>query len=180
MKKEVFAVLAVAALFVGCSSTDSDERRPQARRAPRTAPNAGMDFVPFTDWWHEPSISEALNLTSEQYAALDRIAADQRDEISRLERDNATALRDLRQILDANQPAAADITTAAGRVRALHDALFDRQIQMLVAERQVLTQQQWEALQQRLRAERSPRSDRDVLGRRRGRSGIGGRRRPGF
>jgi hypothetical protein len=40
-----------------------------------------------------------------------------------------------------------DIDTAATRVRTLRNDIFDRQIQLLVAERSVLTKQQWKALQ---------------------------------
>ena len=188
MNKQV--ILALAITLAACTTADQPEP-PRGRGpmgdgggygAPRaTVTSGGIDFVPFTDWWHEPSISAALNLTPDQFSALDKIAADQRDEIARLDRDSGTGMRDLRQVLESNQPSTADITTAAQRVRALRDTLFDRQVQMIAAERQVLTQQQWQTLEEQLRAERTQRRDNNYGPRRGGRGGMGGRGRwPGF
>lgn len=175
MKRSV-VVFALSLLFVACTSTDYDEPPRTRERGPSAEVSSdGLNIVPLTQWWHEPTISGALNLTNDQFAALDKIGAERQDDITRLERDNGTAFRDLRQTLDSNQPSVADITTAAQRVRALRDALFDRQAEMLAAERTVLTQQQWQALQQQLRAERSQRDDRNGYPRR-GRGGMGGGR----
>src|SRR5207244_1639902 len=107
----------------------------------------GLDMMPPPDWWHEPSIANPVNLTPDQYTMLDKIAADQRDEVARMDRDSTMGTRDLRQVLDSNQPSTNDIMAAAQRLRALRDNLFDRQMQMLAAERQVLSQQQWQNLQ---------------------------------
>ena len=183
MKKKAVALIAVVTLTAACSSSDYDE--PQPQRAPRAIPAraasaAGIDVLPPDDWWREPAITGSLNLTSDQLGALDRIAADQRDEIAKLERDSMTGMRDLRLVLEANQPSTAEITAAGSRVRALHDALFDRQVIMLAAERNVLTQQQWQQLQQALQSERSQRRN-DPYGGQRGRGRMGGRGRwPGF
>ena len=160
--------------------------RPQPRgRGPMAgdvyrASTTDLDLLPPADWWHQPSIAGAVNLTPDQYAALDKIAADQRDEVARMERDSTVGLRDLRQVLDSSQPSSADIMAAAQRLRALRDNLFDRQVRMLAAERQVLSLQQWETLQQQLQSVRSERGDRSGYPRRGGR-GMGGRGRwPGF
>jgi hypothetical protein len=78
---------------------------------------------------------------------------------------------------------AADIAIAAQRLRNIRDSLFDRQAQMLSAERLVLTKQQWskllDALQQR-REQRFDRGDGGYPGGRGGRGGYprGGRGRP--
>ena len=141
---------------------------------------SGLDMLPPADWWHQPSIANGVNLTPDQYAALDKIAADQRDEVARMERDSTVGVRDLRQVLDSNQPSTDDIMAAAQRGRALRDNLFGRQVQMLAAERQVLSQQQWQTLQQQLQSERSQRRENGNP-RRGGRGGMGGRGRwPGF
>jgi Spy/CpxP family protein refolding chaperone len=180
--KKSFVAFALSLLFVSCASTDYDEPPRTRGRGPSAEASAdGLNIVPLTQWWREPAISGALNLTNDQFVALDRIAAERQDDITRLERDNGTALRDLRQTLDSNQPSVADITTAAQRVRALRDTLFDRQTEMLAAERTLLTQQQWQALQQQLRAERTQRDGGNGYPRR-GRGGMGGGRGrwPGF
>ena len=185
--KRTLILLVVTASVLACASNDQEPpMRPRGGgdypRTPRaTVSSSGIDFLPFTDWWHEPAISGTLNLTNDQYTALDKISADRRDEISRLERDSTVAMRDLRQTLDSNQPTTGDITAAARRVRDLRDTLFERQVQMVAAEREVLTQQQWQTLQQQLQAERSDRRDGNYGGPRRGRGGMGGRGRwPGF
>lgn len=56
------------------------------------AGGAGLDIIPLTDWWHQPTIANALNLTNDQFRALDKIASDSGDEVSRLEREGILAL----------------------------------------------------------------------------------------
>ena len=183
-------ILAVAALsMIACSSSDYDQPQPTPRR-PGATDDGGysrarttsglLDMLPPAGWWHQPQLAEPLHLTADQFAALDKIAADQADEIARLDRDSMVAVRDLRQVLQSNQPGSADIVTAGQRLRSLRDTLFDRQLQMLVAERAVLTQQQWQTLQTQLQS-RPSRMDNGGYPRRGGRGGMGGRGRwPGF
>ncbi|HEX3581978.1 MAG TPA: hypothetical protein VH087_09475, partial [Thermoanaerobaculia bacterium] len=93
-------------------------------------------------------IAGAVNPSPEQIAKLDQIAKDHdADDVTRLTRDSEVAMRDLRSTLDVDPPVSNDIDTAATRVRTLRNDIFDRQIQLLVAERSVLTKQQWKALQ---------------------------------
>lgn len=177
-------ILVLTASLIGCATSDYEPPRDQARSRPpidtERASVSGMDMLPPADWWHQPIIAEAVHLTSDQMSALDKIARDQWDDIARLERDIMVAARDLRQVLDSNQPSSTDIVSAAQRLRALRDTLFDRQVEMLAAERQVLSQQQWQTLQDQLQSRRS-RRNQDELGPRRGGRGMGGRgRRPGF
>jgi hypothetical protein len=183
---QVLVLSAITLASVACSSdTDDAARRPQSyprgggggRRAGfGGAMNAGdgLDMMPPSDWWHDPQISVAVNLTSDQLSALDRISHDQSEEIAKLERDSVTAARDFRQTLDSNQPTAADITAAGQRLRGVRDALFDRKIQMFAAERALLTQQQWTALQNQLSESRNRRDSNDRSGYGRGRGGRGG------
>jgi hypothetical protein len=138
----------------------------------------GLELMPPSDWWHDPRISVAVNVTPDQTASLDRVSSEQSGEIAKLERDSMVAARDLRQTVEANQPAAADITGAGGRLRGIRDALFDRRVQLLASERTLLTQQQWTALQNAITASRrdTDRPNRGYGGRG-GRGGMGGRGR---
>ncbi len=176
-------------VFMSCTS-DSDDRD----RGPRSYPGAGeggrpggfaravagdgLDTMPPADWWRDPKISVAVALSADQIASLDRISHEQAEEIAKLERDSMVAARELRETFDASQPATADIVAAGQRMRGIRDALFDRRVQMFAAERTLLTQQQWQTLQQQIAANNRPdRGDRGGNGTRGGRGGRGGRGR---
>ncbi len=182
-------ILVLTATLVACSTSDYDQpndpprgRPPMGGQGTYTAgrtPIGALDMLPPDDWWHQPLIAEAVNLSSEQMAALDKISRDQGDDIARLDRDTLVAVRDLRQLLDSSQPAGSDIVAAGQRIRSLRDTLFDRQLQKLADERLLLSQRQWETLQQQLQSRRSQRNQ--DYGPRRGGRGMGGRGRwPGF
>ena len=139
-----------------------------------------LDVIPDDTWWRDAALAAPLNLSSDQFTALDRIANDQRDDISRLQRDLPIATRDLRTALDANPAMASDITAAAQRVRDIRASLFDREAQMLAAERLVLTKDQWSKLLDELQQQRDDRNrgDDNYRGGRRGGYPRGGRGRP--
>ena len=172
--------LALALLLAACSSSDYDHPRDQPMRGTRMRDTGPMllDIVPDDTWWREPALATPLNLSTDQFTALDKIANDQRDDIARLERDLPVATRDLRHALDANPAVAADITGAAQRVRDIRSSLFDRQAQMLSAERLVLTTEQWSKLSDALQQQREQRN-RNEDGYRGGRGGRGGYPRGG-
>jgi Spy/CpxP family protein refolding chaperone len=186
----VLALSLLALVFAACTSdTDDRDRRPPQSypgggdrggfaRARAEGAGDGLEMMPPSDWWHDPRISVAVNLTPDQAASLDRISTDQSAEIAKLERDSMVAARDLRQTVESNQPAAADITGAGQRLRGIRDALFDRRVQLLASERTLLTQQQWTALQDAMTA-RNRDTDRPNrgYGGRGGRGGMGGRGR---
>ena len=176
--------------FVTCTSdTDDTDRRPRSYPGAmdggrsgvfaRASSNDGLDSMPPGDWWRDPQISVAVALTSDQLASLDRISHEQSEEIAKLERDSMVAARDLRQVADSSQPSAADITGAGQRLRGIRDALFDHRLQLFAAERTLLTQKQWDALQEALSASRNrpDRGNRGGYGGRGGRGGMGGRGR---
>ena len=180
---------AVTLAFVTCTSdTDDRDRRPRSYPGAsdsdrpagiaRAGAGDGLDMIPPGDWWHDPQISLAVAPTPDQIASLDRISHEHSEEIAKLERDSMVAARDLRQVVDSTQPSADDITGAGQRLRAIRDILFDHRIKMFAAERTLLTQKQWDALQEALSAERN-RSDRPNRGNggRGGRGGMGGRGR---
>jgi hypothetical protein len=191
--KRAYAALSLLALVLAACTSDMDDRD---RRPPQGYPGGGdrggfararaegggdgLEMMPPSDWWHDPRISVAVNLTPDQASSLDRMSNEQSGEIGKLERDSMVAARDLRQMIDANQPSAADITGAGQRLRGIRDALFDRRVQLLASERTLLTQQQWTALQNAMTASRdrgTDRPNRGGYGGRGGRGGMGGRGR---
>jgi hypothetical protein len=154
--------IALLLLLAACASSDNDRPRPgdrSARGGSRMRDMGPMlvDIIPQDTWWHEPALATPLNLTSDQFAALDRIANDQRENIARLQRDLPIATRDLRGALDANPATEDDIMAAAHRVRDIRASLFDREAQMLSAERLVLTKDQWSKLLDELQRQRDDR-----------------------
>ena len=182
-------LLSLATLSLVTCTSDSDDagRRPRSYPggadggrpgiAARAGAGDGLDMIPPGDWWRDPQVSVAVTLTPDQLASLDRISHEQSEEIAKLERDSMVAARDLRSVADSGQPSADDVTGAGQRLRGVRDALFDHRIQMFAAERTLLTQSQWNALQQALASRNRPeRDNRDGYGRR-GRGGMGGRGR---
>jgi len=184
MKRTYAIALSLLALvFAACTSdmNDRDRRPPQGypggfARVRAEGAGDGLEMMPPSDWWHDPRISVAVNLTPDQASSLDRISHDQSDEIAKLDRDSIVAVRDLRQMVESNQPSAADITGAGQRLRGIRDALFDRRVQLLASERTILTQQQWTALQDAIAASRNRDTDRPNRGGYGGRGGRGGGR----
>jgi hypothetical protein len=187
--KRTLSLLTLVLLAACSSDMDDHDRRPQSypqgerggfARVRAEGGGDGLELMPPSDWWHDPRISVAVNLTPDQTSSLDRISNDQSAEISKLERDSLVAARDLRQTVETNQPAASDITGAGQRLRGIRDALFDRRVQLLASERTLLTQQQWTALQDAISASRNrdtERPSRGSYGGRGGRGGMGGRGR---
>jgi hypothetical protein len=182
----VLLSLATLTLVTCTSDSDDTDRRPRSypgaadggrtSSAARAGAGDGLDMIPPGDWWRDPQISVAVTLTPDQLASLDKIGREQSEEIAKLERDSMVAARDLRTVVDSSQPAAEDITGAGQRLRGVRDALFDHRIQMFAAERTLLTQSQWNALQQALASRNRPERDNSGYGRR-GRGGMGGRGR---
>lgn len=174
------ALLAIPLLVLACSNNDDDVYRPRTRPAmtPRAEP-AALDMLPPADWWRVPQIADAVRPTADQVASLEKIAQDHGNDVSRIENDMTIAMRDLRTQLDAATPAQNDIIAAGTRIRDLRNAMFDRQLQMLAAERALLTRDQWQSLQQALRDRREQRNEYGYP--RRGGRGMGGRGRwPGY
>ncbi|HEX9161251.1 MAG TPA: hypothetical protein VF980_06050 [Thermoanaerobaculia bacterium] len=182
--------VSLALVLAACSSSDYDRPQDQPQRgggggyggrSARVRDSGPMllDFIPDDAWWRQVSLVEPLHLTDQQLQSLDKIVTDNRDEIARLDNDLPVAQRDLRSALDATQATSDDITAAANRVRNIRDALFDRQVQMLSAERLVLTHDQWSKLLDELRQRREDRTN-DRGNQRGGRGGYprGGRGRP--
>jgi hypothetical protein len=187
MKRTLAALSLLTLVVAGCTSDMDDRRPPQGYPGGgeerggfarvRAEGGDGLEMMPPSDWWRDPRISVAVNLTSDQVSSLDRMSNEQSAEIAKLERDSMVAARDLRQMIESTQPSAADITGAGQRLRGIRDALFDRRVQLLASERTLLTQQQWTALQEAMSASRNRDTNRPNRGYGgRGRGGVGGGR----
>jgi hypothetical protein len=169
MKTAGIVVLALT-LAAGCATSD-DPRvdAPRRPRMPRNAEPAAGFAVPPANWWRDPQVSVAVNLSDAQFASLDAIDREHAAEVARLRMDATAAERDVRLMLAAEHPTADDIVGAGQRVRTLRDQILDHELRMLAAERALLTREQWTALENALRDDRP-----DFNGRQRG--GFGGGR----
>src|SRR3954465_5380130 len=107
----------IALTFITCTS-DIDDTNRSPRSYPSDGPRRGgfqrasavasdgLDMMPPADWWHDPQISVAATLTSDQLAPLDRTSTEQSEEIAKLERDSMVAARELRETVESSQPSA--------------------------------------------------------------------------
>jgi hypothetical protein len=173
-------LLLVVALAAACSSSDYDQPRDGGRgprgggrtgmMAPRPADGTGL--LPPAGWWHDPQLAGAVNVTADQYTALEALEKNQTTELTKLRGDVTTASRDLRLLLETEKPSSNDIITAGNRVQSIRGEIFSHELRMLADERAILTQQQWTTLQKQLENERA--QDRGGYGR--DRDGYGGRR----
>jgi Spy/CpxP family protein refolding chaperone len=198
MRIAAAVLLLLPLTFLACESTDDQEPIQRPRRGgwgggyggdgggdmmERPRPNAAgaLEFLPPPEWWRDPQLANALNLSTDQTNALDKIAKDAGDDADKIERDSGVAMRDLRTLLESDKPSEADIVAAGTRIRTMRDDVFDRQLKLLAAERNVLTKDQWQKLQDNLNARRMDRGGRDRGGYP-GRGGFpggrGGGRRP--
>src|SRR5512141_3005622 len=118
------AMFGAVLLLAACSSSDYDQpaptpraegRRPPARGEMRGVADTVLGPMPLDNWWRDPQLAEPLALSADQYTSLDRIQAQQGDEIARLQRDSMVALRDFQQSLTSEKPMADDIVTAGDR-----------------------------------------------------------------
>jgi hypothetical protein len=190
--KKLTALLAIGllALATGCATSDGDDDRdgrdgrPDRGRYGRPGnaseePAEGSELALPSQWWRDPQIAPALALSNDQFAGLDRIDREQAPEIERLHGETMAAARDFRLILDLETPAAADIASAAQRLRTARDRQLEAQLRLLSDERLVLTKQQWSELQSQIRKSRQSPRDGGYgpgggRGRGRGRRGGGG------
>jgi len=178
MRNALFSLIAIA--LVSCATNDAPPPRDMPRERPARGARMSAELSLPIAWWHDPGLAEPLALSAEQFQKLDALSDEQSD-VDRLERDGMTAMRDVQSALEARNASAADIISAGKRLREMRDTLLDRQIALLAAQREILTQDQWATLQRELAEERRERmSDSPMRGRGMGgRGGRGGGRRPG-
>jgi hypothetical protein len=184
------SVLFLMTFFLACSSADVPDRRDRELASDgesrmRADQSATQQILPPTNWWHNERLANEIEVTADQVRALDNAVAGQMQEMARLETDARDAMRELRAKLEADDAITSDIAAAGQRLRDARNALLDRQIAMVAAERQVVTAKQWKALDAALQEQRSRRGrDDNFRGRRGNRGGYpggypgGGRRNP--
>ena len=187
MNRAVVVLGAILLSLSACSSSMDDtppERRGgygggdrvRSGGAPMSGEGGG-DTLPPSNWWHDPQISTAVKLSPEQFKSLDATAVDS-TEMETLRRASSDAARDFRLILDSAQPTRDDILAAGQRMRDARNAMMDRNIQQIAAQRAILSKEQWDALQSAMHAggdgtRQRGRGDDGGYGRR-GRGGRGG------
>jgi Spy/CpxP family protein refolding chaperone len=120
-------------------------------------------LLPPAQWWHDAALSAGVKLSAAQQKQLDGLNA-QGEEIAKLERDLTTATRDIRTALEAENASSKDIIAAGDRAAALRTTLFNREIRLLAAQREILTKSQWAALENALEERRPPRGEGRGLG----------------
>jgi len=154
-----FTILVLMSLTAACSSSNGPDRRSeQDRRRADSRPSYGryrpstgdLAMLPPGDWWRDTRVSGALHLSSGQVAELDRIQDEKGAGIAKLEQDKQSALDALREAVSSNQATTNSILEAGRRVQAIRDDIFERQLRLLAAERLVLSQLQWQTLQEQL------------------------------
>lgn len=181
-------VLVTCLLIAACASNDYDDydqpRRGMTSNAGDTTGGAQMIgglMLPPSDWWRQAEIADLVKPSADQVLALDKLQTGQGNEIEKLQRDMSVAERDLRNVLELDKPAGDAIVSAGQRIKTMRDDIFDRQLQLLAAERTILSREQWSALEDAIRSRRRDRGREGMGGRGRGAyPGRGGRRPGGF
>ncbi len=172
-------ILSALFLLASCATNDDYDRRPPMRERSANRAIGVLEIMPPANWWRDDYIAGPVGLRVEQITALDKIGVEQGEAVVQLERDSAAAIRDVRAALDGDPAVTDDIVAAGDRLRTLRDTLFDREVRMIAAERQVLTRSQWQALEDQLRVRPQRERSNQYPGGGRGRGGRGGRR-PGW
>lgn len=168
-----FLILILAGLTAACASSNGPDRRSQQNRRPDNRRNdnrpsygryrastGDLTMLPPGDWWRDTRMSGALRLTPGQIAELDQLQDAKGAEIAKLEVDKQAALDALREAISSNQATTNSILEAGRRVQTVRDNIFNTQLRLLAAERLVLSQLQWQTLQEQLPDSRPQRPDR--------------------
>ncbi|HUP60350.1 MAG TPA: periplasmic heavy metal sensor [Thermoanaerobaculia bacterium] len=128
----------------------------QPMEPPRGGGRRGPELLPPPGWWHDPYLSESVNLTDEQTDKLDDLQDAARAESRQLERDVRKADDELRAALNDRNASVERIVAAGNRVATLRDQMLRKQIVALANQRAILTHAQWTALQKQLDERRGP------------------------
>lgn len=179
--------LALLLVLAGCASDrqsgmvgrdgDNRGRRAEPSRASIARDAMELTSLPPGNWWRSDRFAGALNLTDAQKRRLDELDASAAPSLADYRRITGQAQHDLATLLDSERPATADVLIAGARVRDARDKAFDAEIRHLADVRDVLSHEQWLALEDQMRAMRDqPRDNGQGRGRRGGMGGMGGRR----
>jgi hypothetical protein len=121
-------------------------------------------------WWRDTKFAEPIALTAEQIVKLEALAPKQ-ENVARLESEAQVAARELRAIVDMPEVTTAQIVESGHRLRDARSELLEAQVDLVAAQRAILSIDQWIALERAVQEQR--RSQRGEE-RGRGRGGFGG------
>ena len=182
--------LALLLALAGCASDSPSARpgrddgyggrRPDAGRASEVREGGEVAaMLPPGNWWQNERFAAVLNLTDAQKRRLEDLDASSAPSLADYRRIAGQAQRDLATLLDSDHPSTADILIAGSRIRDARDKASDAEIRHIADVRDVLSHEQWLALENQMRAMRDQSRDRgqqNGRGRRGGFGGMGGRR----
>lgn len=137
-------LIPLAFLLAGCVTADPYDRAPMRRHAPVVP---GLEMMPPPEWWRDAELAREIRLTGDQRDQLRELYASHANELETINSDTAEASRELRRLLDDETFSTDEIEEAAQQVKSLRDTAFEQQLQLLLEQRRVLTQDQWEELQ---------------------------------
>ena len=136
----------------------------------------GMGIVPHGTWWKNPSMIQALNLSTDQQKRMDDIFLQSRIQLIHMHASLEEEQLKLEPLLNANPPDQNRALAQISKIADLRADLEKTDAKMLLSLRAVLTADQWTKLQ----AERHMRrEDREMPRGLRNFNGPGGPGRPG-
>ena len=116
--------------------------------------------LPPGKWWRRDEVVRQLGLSQDQQTRLDRIFAEAASALIDARGEVEKASVALRMALDEKQPDRPTITRIAGRLSEARGKLFERELNMLLDMRAVLTEPQWNRMRDfldRMEEQRRPR-----------------------
>lgn len=146
-------LILIAFLVIGC-----------ARAQERSGTAKSASVFPPERWWRQ-SIAHRVGLSGEQRYALDSIETARAAGLTRIERETASAVRNLNRLLASDDPSPADVAEIGRSLGRLSDERMDNEVQRLGEERRVLSREQWNVLQNLIEVEYPPAGSRRLRNR---------------
>jgi periplasmic protein CpxP/Spy len=134
MKRLIVVLLAIAA----CAPLWAQEREPLAGLGPR---------LPAGTWWENPRVVEALQLTAEQQGQIADLVYQHALKMVDLKATVEKSELELKARVDRSELDASAVRAAFGTFQGARAALETERFEMLLGVRQLLSPQQWQALQ---------------------------------
>ncbi len=135
MRKPLLASLSVAVVAA-------------ALLAPVPAAAQGGD-IPLGKWWKHPRVAEELGLTAEQQERLDEIFAKNRREFIDLKADVEKRQLDVEELLARKDADVKKVSAASDALEQARARLGKARLMLIFEMKGVLTQEQWEKIQDR-------------------------------
>lgn len=118
--------------------------------------------MPPGKWWRREGVVRELGLTPEQQTRLDRVFSEAAESLIDARAEVEKAQIALRRELDESRPDRGTIQKIAARLSDARGKMFERELNMLLDMRAVLTEPQWHRMRQfldRLEQQRGPGPD---------------------